>query len=91
MQHFIVALDYVLEFITIEMLGSSRGNTVKQASIEVLVSLSTLRITIGSSVLQNSVKWVSVLLCMYATTRLLLVAEIVACYHPSTKLHFPCP
>ena len=47
-------------FILTEMLGSPRGKAVKQTSLEVLVSLSTLRITIGNRVLQKSVQWVSV-------------------------------
>ena len=46
-----------------EMVGSSRGKAVKQVSVEVLVSLSTLRITIGSRVLQRSIQWVSIWAC----------------------------
>lgn len=43
----------------IEMLESSYSKAVKQASIQVIVIMSSLRASIGSTVLQRSVQWVS--------------------------------
>ena len=46
------------------MLESSCSKAVKQVCVQVIISLSTLRSTIGSTVLQQSVQWVGTTFCV---------------------------
>ena len=55
-----IFVAYMSSFLLTEILESSYSKAVKQVSIQVIVSLTTLRIAIGSTMLQRSVQWVSI-------------------------------